>query len=310
MIADYKDGGIRAPHVASKIWASQLEQVRILMTLERAEQLWHWHSLYELGSSVKRIRECLYTNNMPHRPFLSAEWRTLLELGEKLQWSTDKWASATFRDLYTGIRSHHERSVIKDPSQTYNIFWEKVMGRETSLRWLITNQERVTAYRAAHGAFLLGRRRAQMNILLHSASGRLAPLHCRFCAGGPEDEEHLLCSCPFARGVLAEIEDLLAVVTGRGISFRKEDILYGHLEDRGHLVLPTALAIYKNQIMKLRQRLEMDNQTLAQGTKTQHQGALVKKILTTLKERLSSLPDTQNSEMSQRIDEFIQDLQI
>ena len=184
------------------------------------------------------------------------------------------------------------------------------MGRETSLKGLITNQERVTAYRAAHGAFLLGRRRAQMNILLHSASGRLAPLHCRFCASGPEDEEHLLCSCPFARGVLAEIEDLLAVVTGRGISFRKEDILYGHLEDHGHLVLPTALAIYKHQVMKLRQRLEMDNLTLVQGTKTQHQGALVKKILNTLKERLSSLPDTQTSEMSQQIDDFIQDLQI
>ena len=156
MIVDYKDGGIRAPHIASKIWASQLEQVRILMMLESSEELWHWRSLYEFQVSIKRIRVCLCTNNMPHHPFLSAVWITILKLGQKLQWSTEKWASATFRGLYAGIRSNHERSVVKDPSQTYKIFWEKVLGREASLKWLITNQEWVTAYRATHGAFLPG----------------------------------------------------------------------------------------------------------------------------------------------------------
>ena len=50
LIAEYEKGGMKVPDLQSKVAVCQLERFKILASLDRPNEFWHMHALYELGS--------------------------------------------------------------------------------------------------------------------------------------------------------------------------------------------------------------------------------------------------------------------
>lgn len=142
---------------------------------------WHQHAIYELGTKVKGVNECLY--NEPHKYLTPPKWCESLDIMKKLSWSDDEWAEATHSALYKGIKNIKEN---KSQIRTQNgkkINWNKHTSNKISRTQY--DEEMMNNYRTAMEGYIFWVKKRSRG-LRFDKNRRKQDLNCKFC-NSPKD---------------------------------------------------------------------------------------------------------------------------
>ena len=262
LTAELEEGGLGLINLENRFKA--LKTKKILEILIGNEQPWVDWARYQLGSKVNQIAPGSYKNRL-NALKTNEEWSQLLTCMKELLKKNDLDEMRVWRTRQM-YRAFNKQAIVEAN-------WENVLLRKPMC--FFTNEERVTSYMVKNRAFKWG----DFKRKYEGFRKRKEILNCNLCGSKSDNVEHLLMSCNATNDVKNKLIVKIENMTRNTFGWTREQIMENEIKDEK---VKKILAIYKVELLKIKQQLEENNQWL------NNDSPLTKRLWGTVKNRFKT----------------------